>query len=231
MAVSEYPRTQHLVFSPQVADDDVVRPDDASSNDPLLREAVVITEKVDGGNCCLRYGQVFARTHGHQATHESFSWVKAFYSQFSYSELLQGKSLFGENMQAVHSIDYGGLPSFFFLFAVFDSENEAWLSWADMKGLATALHEETGADIALVPVLYEGKFESLADMEAWMSAEAEKPSAFRGQREGFVVRTSGAIARHDFDRKVAKYVRKGHVQTTPDWKRTWKQATLACVDS
>lgn len=32
----------------------------------------MITEKLDGGNCCMFSGKVFARTHKHEATHASF---------------------------------------------------------------------------------------------------------------------------------------------------------------
>ena len=43
-----------------------------------------MTEKLDGGNCCLYRGRVFARTHKHEATHASFGAIKAAYSQLWY---------------------------------------------------------------------------------------------------------------------------------------------------
>ena len=39
--------------------------------------AVVVTEKLDGGNCMICNGKVYARSHGQEAKHESFSRVKA----------------------------------------------------------------------------------------------------------------------------------------------------------
>jgi hypothetical protein len=37
---------------------------------------MVVTEKLDGGNCCIKGGQVFARTHSKIATHWSFDTIK-----------------------------------------------------------------------------------------------------------------------------------------------------------
>lgn len=44
--------------------------------------------------------------------------------------------------------------------------------------------------------------------------------------EGFVIRRTSAIAPDQFGRHVAKFVRRGHVQTAADWTRTWKQAAF-----
>ena len=219
----EYPRTQHLSFSPQVAEDDVVR--SLGAEDPLIGPEVIITEKADGGNCCLSKGMVFARTHGQEATHDSFKWVKGFYSQFSYSELLDGLSLFGENLQGVHSIEYSGLQSFFYLFAVQRDCGE-WMAWDDMCALVAAIEEATSIAIPIVPEVHRGTFTNMAEVEKLMKAEAQKPSSLGGLREGFVMRVASAIPNADFPRKVAKYVRRGHIQTSSDWKRTWKQAKL-----
>lgn len=101
--LERYPSTPHLRFSPQVhADDEVNRFDD----DIFCGKEIVVTEKLDGGNCCLFGGKVFARTHKHevsplfrrrarsvgadlhitslrwaQTTHESFGPVKAQYQE------------------------------------------------------------------------------------------------------------------------------------------------------
>lgn len=67
-ARSKYPSTPHLPFSPEVADDDV-QLGDAS---PWTNCEIVVTEKLDGANCCIVNGKVFARTHSHEADHASF---------------------------------------------------------------------------------------------------------------------------------------------------------------
>jgi len=52
---------------------------------------------LDGGNCCLKDGQVFGRTHAQPASHESFSAVKELAANLG--PQLEGVQLFGENMQ------------------------------------------------------------------------------------------------------------------------------------
>eukprot|EP01060_Flectonema_neradi_P020823 TRINITY_DN28329_c0_g1_i1.p1 TRINITY_DN28329_c0_g1~~TRINITY_DN28329_c0_g1_i1.p1 ORF type:complete len:236 (+),score=31.71 TRINITY_DN28329_c0_g1_i1:51-710(+) len=217
-----YPRTQHLPFSPQVAEDDIVQ----ATSGPLLGAEVIVTEKIDGGNCCLSDGKVFARTHSKEADHKSFDWVKGFYSQFSYCSLLAGLSLFGENMQAVHSIEYTGLKSFFYLFAVRVDEDQRWLSWDEMTTLVNKIETETGIAIPIVPVLYRGVFASLSDIQSWMENHSSDPSSIGGQREGFVIRITASFPESKFFESTGKYVRRGHIQTKSDWKRTWQSASL-----
>jgi hypothetical protein len=93
----------------------------------------MITEKLDGGNCCMFAGKVFARTHKHEATHASFGPIKQLYVRMRDEELLLPSdshlALFGETMCAQHSIHYDGLTSYFYLFAVFDTRARTWLAW------------------------------------------------------------------------------------------------------
>lgn len=53
--------------------------------------------RLDGGNCCLKDGQVYGRTHAQPASHESFSAVKELAANLG--NLLQDVQVFGENMQ------------------------------------------------------------------------------------------------------------------------------------
>ena len=54
--------------------------------------------------------------------------------------------LFGENMFAVHSIEYDGLSSFLYVFAALE-DGTKWLSWDDVKELAEKL------DLPTVPLV------------------------------------------------------------------------------
>ena len=45
--------------------------------------------------------------------------------------------------------------------------------------------------------------------------------------EGFVIRTLSGFPYNALDKNVIKYVRKGHIQTSDDWRQTWKQAKLS----
>jgi len=55
-------------------------------------------------------------------------------------------------------------------------------------------------------------------------SDGEAKSQLGGDREGYVVRLAGGFHYRAFRRSVAKYVRKGHVQTDDHWK---SQAVVA----
>ena len=53
---------------------------------------------------------------------------------------------------------------------------------------------------------------------------AAAPSAISsGPGEGFVVRLAASFGDDAFERSVAKYVRANHVQTAPDFRRSWRK--------
>jgi len=210
----KYPSTPHLPFSPGV------NPDDSKLADcrHLLQQEVVVTEKLDGGNCCIKGGQVYARTHAKPATHESFSAVKQLVTGFG--SILDGIELFGENMQAVHSIEYSNLTSFFYVFAA--RRQGEWLAWDEVVSLA----EDLGLPTA--PVVFQGRFDSPEQLQSQLESWAREPSAVGANvtPEGFVVRRLHAWPETRFADCIAKYVRAGHIQTDDTWTRTWKKAQL-----
>ena len=60
-----------------------------------------------------------------------------------------------------------------------------------------------------------------------MEREIERPSMLGSpDREGFVVRTAAAIRGDRFGRFIAKFVRRGHIQTDSSWTRKWKKVKL-----
>mmetsp|Transcript_59951 Transcript_59951/g.130029 ORF Transcript_59951/g.130029 Transcript_59951/m.130029 type:complete len:1381 (-) Transcript_59951:223-4365(-) len=209
-----YPSTPHLPFSPGVASDDSIMADCAD----LIREEVVVTEKLDGGNCCIKGGAVYARTHAQPAAHESFSAVKQLACQLP--EDVGDVELFGENMAAIHSITYSNLTSYFYLFGA--RRNGQWLSWDDVERLAAQL------SLATVPVLFRGHFASPDELQKCLQAWAVEPSALGASicPEGFVVRRAESFASGRFAESMGKYVRRDHIQTDATWKRTWQKASL-----
>jgi len=122
----KYPKTPHLPFSPEHQDDDVVLPDSHCTQ--FVGKEVIITEKLDGGNCQLFQGKIFARTTSKEATHPSFGPVKQLYSQFQFL-IPDHLVLYGENMYGIHSIEYGNLDSYFYLFAILDLAENRWYGW------------------------------------------------------------------------------------------------------
>lgn len=264
----KYPRTPHFPFSPGIHDDDVIIGTFAN----LLHKPVVVTEKLDGGNCCLKDGLVFARTHSSAATHASFSMVKQLYNSslvyqlptpdmpplcdsdpcFDNLNALEDLELYGENMMAIHSINYtpedsktkkahAQLPGPFYLFGVFDRRTQSFWSWDAVLTFGMAMNLPTP------PVLFSGVFNSEDEIRKFildqMKSESEigprSPSCSSASsgpvpetvpavpKEGMVVRTIAGYPRDKFPEHVAKYVRKGHIQTDENFKKHWKQASVA----
>ena len=213
-----YPSTPHLPFSPEVHSDDTVLCDEQglcfASGD------IVVTEKLDGGNCCIHQGRVYARTHAQEATHRSFGPIKALAATLC-GAWDSDLAFFGENMTGIHSIEYKNLTSYFYLFAVRRADGH-WLPWAAVEQHAERLGLPT------VPVLFKGRIPSLQDLRGLMDRAAQSHSAvgLGVKPEGFVVRAAGGFSDAEFPMAVAKYVRKGHVQTDDDWRRTWRKAAL-----
>lgn len=216
--MKKYPRTFHFQFSPEVHDDDKVIHMRYLGN--FLQDAVVITEKLDGGNTCLKGHQgVFARSHDLPAKEPWFDYLKGRYYALM-DKLHPDLWIFGENMYAIHSIEYSALDDYFYVFAVYDAAQGQWYTWDAVEAEAKRLGFGT------VPVLYRGTVESMAFVNRWMDREIKKPSRFGGDREGFVMRVAGGFHADAFAQHVAKYVRKGHVQTDERWERNWRAATL-----
>ena len=65
---------------------------------------VIITEKMDGGNCCLFGGNVYARTHKHPTTHASFGPVKQIYANMQLMDGFEGNKRWQKQWQIVRAI-------------------------------------------------------------------------------------------------------------------------------
>lgn len=192
----KYPRTYHLPCSPGKTDDD------KSFKDYSIFEGknVVITTKMDGENTTGYYdGYIHARSIDSKK-HESRSWVKNFLQNILY-ELPQGWRICGENLFAKHSIKYTDLKSYFYLFSIWDDNNNC-LSWNETIEFAKLLNIET------VPVIFSGQFNQ---------SIVESLYETMTDQEGFVVRNSDKFNYIDFRKNVGKYVRENHVQTSQHW--------------
>ena len=96
---------------------------------------------------------MYARSTNSEATHPSFGPIKQLAAQVCY--LLPGNiQLFGENMFGIHSIEYDGLTSFFYIFAVLE-EGRNWWAWDKVEELASEIGVPT------VPVVYRGQVSQL----------------------------------------------------------------------
>lgn len=226
MESRKYGRTYHFPFSPGTTSDDRIQYDYWQY--VLQMHLLVHTEKLDGENNCLsRYG-VFARSHAAPATSP---WTQALRARWEWMKHDLGDlELFGENLYAVHSIEYSRLEEHFFLFAVRCLDQ--WLSWEEVCFYAAVF------DLPVVPVLAispppveDGIFrEELLKMTQLESrfGSVDMLTQQRCTLEGVVSRNAGEYAVDQLGNNVFKYVRKGHVKTDEHWTRNWKRARLIC---
>ena len=211
----KYPSTFHWPWSPEVHKDDRT----IENPENFVGVEVVITEKLDGGNTCLWKGEAFARSTGQPATQGWFAMVK---KHHAWKTINAPKNMFfyGEDLYGIHSIEYDPLKEDE-TYRVFNiREGDDWLSFDEMIAMSNSFSFLT------VPVLYRGVFKSVKDITAWFDHHIKQPSVLGPTREGFVVRSTHRFNHGDFGINVAKYVRKGHVQTDEHWTRNWRSATL-----
>jgi RNA ligase len=207
----KYDRTYHFPFSKGAKNDDKISFDWQG----ILEKELVITEKLDGENTCLKAEGVYARSH---AAPTRNPWAENMWQIWSNAKPYLGDlEIFGENLYGVHSIEYSNLPAYFFVFAIRDGDT--WLSWDEVTFYAQAL------DLPLAPVLARGRFteQQLANT---ILEYVNQPSRFGGEMEGVVVRNTAAFEPAFFYQNVLKYVRENHVQTDEHWTRRWRKARL-----
>lgn len=194
---AKYPRTAHLPSSPGYTADD-----ERSDGSCLVGLDVVITEKLDGENTSLYAdGSSHARSLDSR-NHPSRNWVKAFWAERSF-KLPVGWRVCGENVYAQHSLAYDSLSSYFYGFSIWNEYNLCF-DWDETEYMLSKL------EIATVPVLWKGKFKLSIIDELLTKLDLTKV-------EGLVVRKAEAFNYAEFTSSVAKWVRKGHVQTSTHW--------------
>ncbi|MBZ9750614.1 RNA ligase family protein [Deinococcus sp. HMF7604] len=192
---TKYPSTPHLPWSPGLQNDDRRIPDLSG----LAGQEVVVTEKLDGENTSLYRGDLHARSLDTRP-HPSRTWVKAERGRIGH-EIPPGWRLCGENVYAVHSLRYEALDGYFYLFSVWDDENIS-RPWDEVRAWAARLSLPTPRE------LYRGP---------WDEAALRALTIDTDQMEGYVVRVTGAVPYAEFGRRVAKWVRRDHVQTDAHW--------------
>lgn len=191
----KYPRTPHLPWSPGATADDVLLHDCAG----FIGRDVVVTEKMDGENTSIYADHVHARSVS-SAHHPSRTFVKQLQARLAGS-IPPGWRVCGENLQAVHSLAYADLESWFLLFSIWDADNRC-LGWDETREWAALL------ELPTVPVLWEGR---------WDERAIRRLTVDVGRQEGYVVRLREAFAYDTFGASVAKWVRAEHVTTDEHW--------------
>lgn len=189
----KYPRTYHLPWS-NTGKDDRMLPDVSQ----FLNKWVVVTEKMDGENTSIYPdGYVHARSLDSK-NHDSRDYVKRIAGRLA-GNIPDRWRVCGENLYALHSINYQELADYFLAFSIWD-ENNTCLSWDKTVEWCELL------EIKHVNVLYEGEFNEKIIKSLWNESMDEF-------REGYVVRLYDSFHYKDFSKSIAKFVRPNHVRT------------------
>lgn len=195
----KYPRILHIPGSPGTQSDDRILTAQQWES-WLARYPVVATEKMDGENTTMTRETIHARSED-SLDHPSRHYVKALHGAICHTIPL-GWRLVGENLFAQHSVPYANLSDWFQVFAVFNERNEL-LPFHDVWWFAI----ERG----LSHVRQLGEFSTgNAAVEALKDFDTTT-------QEGFVLRRPTVVLPHQHEMMVAKWVRKGHVQTDRHW--------------
>ncbi|MBN9298459.1 MAG: RNA ligase family protein [Filimonas sp.] len=226
MSLSEkYGRTYHFPFSPGTTSDD--RINTHYWEDVQQMNHIVHTEKLDGENNCLNQHGVFARSHAAPTVSPWTQDIRMRWQMIRHD--LGDIELFGENLYAIHSIEYEKLEHHYYVFAV--RCLDTWLSWEEVQFYAAMfdfptvpeLKEELVSGIS-EEIIHKTVIEFANEESAFGSADVISGSICT--REGVVTRNTAEFSTADFAQNVFKYVRKGHVKTDEHWTRNWKRAKL-----
>ena len=196
-ACTKYPRSPHLPWSEGGTSDDAY----LFNTDHFAGREVVITEKMDGENTSMYRDGSHARSIDGRH-HPSRDWVKALHGSIC-RDIPEGWRLCGENVYARHSIPYDSLDSYFYLFSIWDENNESQ-SWDEVQEWAAI------AGLTTVPELYRGEWDEASARELIAGLDT-------ASQEGVVVRITERFHYDDFGTSLAKWVRRGHVQTDQHW--------------
>lgn len=224
MSISrKYDRTYHYPFSPGTSSDD--RINHRYWEHISKHAAIVHTEKLDGENNCLSRHGVFARSHAAPTTS---SWTRSIRERWELmKDDLGDIEIFGENLYAIHSIEYRKLEHHYYVFAI--RIHDKWLSWEEVKFYATMFDFPTVPELQVVAPADEN---SLQQQVLQLASEFSGLLSFDPatgkpcEREGIVSRNADEFAVVDFKQNVFKYVRKNHVKTDEHWTRNWRRAKL-----
>jgi len=213
----KYPRTMNIPYSRSNSSDDVWWKDCSVFDG----QEVVVTEKLDG-ECTTIYQDGFVHARSLDTSHhESRSWVKQYASRFA-NDIPKDYRICGENLYAWHSIFYTDLPTYFFVYGIYDDRNMC-LSWDQVEEFCELL------DLKTVPVIYRGLWDAKHIQKLWtgkgafptFGTQVEYPEPMDDfspcEAEGYVARLAAEFPYQDFRNCCSKMVRENHVQTSTNW--------------
>ena len=180
---------------------------------------VVVTEKLDGTNTLIHMGKVYARS---VSAPSQAKWMAMVKKHHAWKVREPDVYLYGENIYAVHSIEYGSVTEreTFYAFALRDKRG-AFVSFGELEAYAAA------NDIPMVPILHRGRFATVHEIRAFVDHAHGQPSSLGGAREGVVLRLEAGFPASEFSGNVCKSVRRDHVDDGEHWTRNWRPCAIA----
>ena len=211
---AKYPKTPYWPYSPTIGRDDDVHPEPGR----FVGESVVVTEKLDGGNTLLHAGKVYARSI---SAPSDAKWMGMVKKHHAWKVTEPDVYLYGEDIFGVHSIAYGPVreQETFYAFALGDGKG-SFASFADLEAYAKQ------RKIPVVPVLFSGAFQSVAEIRSFVENSHRETSGLGGEREGVVLRLARGFLASEFRSNVCKSVRLAHVPTDEHWTRNWRPCEI-----
>ncbi len=189
----KFPRTVHFSWSESIHDDDK----SIKNTQHMEGMEVVATEKLDGESTSMYKDYMHARSidSAHNFTRDYAKRLQAALSK----DIPEGWIFSFENVAYCHSLFYDDLEGFCYLLKIWKDDgfclsHDEQCQWADIL------------DLPQPKVLYKGPFDEKKLKEIKNSLDLTKV-------EGFVVSNTQSFHRDDYQKNVAKFVRKNHVQS------------------
>jgi ATP-dependent RNA circularization protein (DNA/RNA ligase family) len=177
---------------------------------------IVIQEKLDGANASfMRDGDnilCFSRNtelNEHETLRGFYNWVQ---ENINAANLVEGAIYFGEWLVR-HKIDYGENMNQFYLFDIYDTETERYISFDLVEYQAEVL------GINLIPIFYKGQFQSLEHIQSFIGK-----SQLGEIGEGVVVKNVNYQDKHGHQ-QFTKFVSDEFAEIAKVKKHTVKQPT------
>jgi hypothetical protein len=171
---------------------------------------IVYLEKMDGENTVCSRNDIHARSESGKYNKPWQTFMKKLFQNFKY-QIPENMFICGENLYAIHSIEYTTLPTIFFVFGIF-YENKC-LSWKEVKEWSKIL----GLDVVPEICFSDNDLKELP---------IPSKSNFGSTCEGYVVRNIETFNLDEFNDNVAKCVRENHVSTDVHWIKNWNKTKL-----
>lgn len=229
MSISKkYGRTYHYPFSKGTTSDDRIN-DDWYNNIQKI-DMVGHFEKMDGENTCIKDIGVFSRSHAAPTRNPWAQYLKPLQEKLKGDLEKEGLEIFGENIYAIHSIEYLNVENHFFVFGM--RKMDMWLSWEEVKYYTDFFELQT------VPLLgmWKPKFYTEKQYQKGIENIISNPSELGSidaktkevcNMEGLVTRNIDEFPVGDNgsinSEHVFKWVREGHVKTDEHWSKNWER--------